>query len=204
MATQLPTLVGTNCIYVQACCLLQGTPGKAVSTEPIVVKQRREGSTQYLRLLQTGEPVSHVHVDIAQKTYFGKTPPTATHRMADFRNALAQYTGCAIDLFFQATYITLASSLPPSGLILAGQNKVLTKFEGVEVELSGAELKLSNAPVDSIEWQTLGDGVFVKITFNRPASISDSYLFESLETTNEALNTFVLGKATPSRPWAGG
>jgi hypothetical protein len=200
MAVQIPALEGTHCIYVQACSLLKSTPGKSVSESTIITRYRREGGAQYLRLLQTGTPIAHVHVDIAQKAYFGSSFPTATHKITDFRKALTTYKGCDVDLYFRARYLVLAASLPPTGLILAGQNKVLTKFEGAEVELAGAELRLKNAPVDSIEWQVIDDVVFVDIIFYRPNSISDSYLSDSLEITHEALNVFVLGKAKPPRP----
>ncbi len=200
MAIQLPTLVGTNCIYVQACSELKGTSGKAAPQETIVARNRRKEGVQYLRLLQTGKPVSHVHVDLAQKAYFGNLSPHVSHKMIDFSKSLAAYAGSETKLYFRARYVTPAVSLPQSGLILAGQNKVLTKFEGANVELSGAVLKLSNATVDWIEWKVTGDTVSVDISFWRPASISASYISDSLETTNEAFNTFVLGKATATRP----
>ena len=198
MAIQLPTLVGTNCLYVQACSRLKGTPPAEAPSKPstLITRVRREGGNQYVRLLRTGDPISHVHVDLAQKTYFsGGVPPSITHKITDFQKAMAVFRGCEVDLYFRARYATPAPSLPLSGLILAGKNKVLTKFEEAEVELAGAQLKLTNAPVDWIEWQVVSDVAFVDLIFTHPATLKDSYITDSLEKTHAAFKTFVLGKS---------
>jgi len=202
MAIQLPTLVGTNCLYVQACSQLKGaTPANAPSKpSTLITRVRREGNNQYVRLLQTGDPISHIHVDLAQKTYFsGGALPRPAHKAADFQKAIAVFHGCEIDLYFRAMYVAPAASLPVSGLILAGKNRVLTKFEDAEIELSGAQLKLTNAPVDAIDWQVVSDVVFVDLIFASPATLDDTYITDSLEKTHAAFKTFVLGKGAAPR-----
>lgn len=197
MAILLPTLVDISCGYVQACGRTIGTGVQASPKTPgevLIARYRKQQFTNYLRLIQTGTPVAHVHVDLANRAYFGGRPPKTTHKKADFDKALEAYLGCKIDLYFRAQFFVLRTSLPPDGLILAGHPKTTpSRFKGVR--LLGARYQLDSGPVDFIEWEALDEVIIVDIVLQRPSVISDTYLVDTLEVSYAAYQSFVLSNS---------
>lgn len=149
----------------------------------------------YIRLSLTGDPTVHVHVDIARREYFVKSPPIVTHKRRDILQALAAYSNEPLHLTVSASFLVLVSDLPTDGLIQIGPTRSVA---GAKISLTGARLSLENASIDLIDWQRYGDAMFIHLTFDRDGVLTDDYLNEALNSATKALGTYVFASA-PSR-----
>jgi hypothetical protein len=204
MAITLPDLSGTTCLYLQTCGFLLKHRGKKVRkaspeyTTLIARYRSATGLLTYIRLVLSGDPIAHVHVDIARKEYFLGSVPPSTHKRKDILQTLALYRGEKLDLFVNASFVVLASALPAEGLILTGAPKLKFK-DDEEIALTGARLSLKNATIDYIDWRSYDDFFSVDLSVNREEVLTDAYISEAFDNAKRAFKTYVLGTAPPSK-----
>lgn len=194
MTFGLPAIAGTPCVSLMACGRLQD-PVKRQVKPTMVARYRAEKGTHYLRLLQSGSPVSHVHIDIASKTSFGDKPPETNSKRSEIEGAIARYYGYKAEVFFRATYVLPRERLPAGSIVLVGEpNRVVTKVDEVEVELVGANMAIRGSTIDEIDWLVVKDGVRIDVAFEKAVEISDRYILDLLRTANDGFNGLVLRK----------
>jgi hypothetical protein len=194
MTFGLPAIAGTPCVSLTACGRLEDPVKRKV--QPIMAaRYRAEKGTHYLRLLQSGSPVSHVHIDIASKTYFGDTPPEMNSKRSEIEGAIARYYGYKAKVLFRAAYVLPRERLPAGSIVLVGEpNRVVTKVDDVEVELVGANMAIRGSAIEEIDWLVVKGGVLIDLAFEKVVEISERYILDLLRTANDGFTSLVLRK----------
>lgn len=197
MAIELPQFEGTFCQMVSVCSRISSEFSGQLPQEDIEITAAYSASQgrALARLLWNREHGRHLHLDFALRSAFGKTAPKATGRLGDYREKLSAFNGAPAQVYLHGYYTIPLSSLPPSGgLIFTGQSGIKLKVGKSEIELTGASLTFRNADIDKLRWDFWNDLVVLDVYADRPMTISDDYLRDSLRLLDRSISNYVLGR----------
>lgn len=99
-----------------------------------------------------GKKADRLHIDYVRSSEFKKWKIDVEGvSMESMQNDLGKLTGQRISGTFMGRYVVPISSIPPSGIIAFLSFE--TKSGKMSMSMTGAELAISGAPVDSLSWK---------------------------------------------------
>jgi hypothetical protein len=203
MAIELPSFEDTHCEMLVVCSRVVLPPSVSLPAEEIAAISRYKipsGSAFIKIFLDHGETTDHLHIEIARRSIFGKTPPTPNLPAKGLKRLLRQFQGLRVKAKIRAyCAVPLTSLSPISGIIFAGSNAVKLRANKTEIELTGAQLTFREAEIDRLRWELVKDEVLIELDVVRDDIIDTNYLAGALEVTRKALATYVLGKKSDDK-----
>lgn len=148
-----------------------------------------------------GHSGKHFHLDITKREFVDKKSLAAATLSVDkIQNKFSKLIGKEIEVYLTGMFEVEIDALPENGIIKSLFFK--TQLGPVEIKLKGAQLSIKGAPATEINWLALSDGKSIGVTIeaeNFKTSIGEDYLTNALNTLENALKVFILGR-TPNEP----
>ena len=146
----------------------------------------------------------HFHLDITKREFVGKTSLAAATLSVDkIQHKISKLIGNEIEVDLTGMFEIEINALPENGIIKSLLFK--TQLGSVEIKLRGVQFSIKGSPATEIMWMALSDGKTIGVTVeaeNFKTSITENYLTDALNTLENALNVFILGKTSnePKKP----
>jgi hypothetical protein len=148
-----------------------------------------------------GSTGKHFHLDITKREFVSKKSLAQTSVSVDkIQHKFSKLIGEQIEVDLNGMFEVEINALPENGIIKSLLFK--TQLGSVEIKLQGAQLSIKGSPATEINWMALSDGKHIGVTIeaeNVKTTIGENYLTDALNTLENALNVFILGK-TPNEP----
>jgi hypothetical protein len=204
MPILVPDLASFGCSYFTACGTLKAVDGAVDQIlgrqrETMIVSHAAPSGQQWLRVLAYASEDQHLHIDLADRSYFTKEPPGNPSPFLDFENLMQRLAGKEIGTQSVAFFSVPISDLPATGLIrlLMTENK----SDKVSIKMTAATLSFTGAPLSELEWSTeSADKVRVRLAYDEDTVIDDSYLVRLLAKSRKLFDSQVLKKADDATP----
>lgn len=196
MSVRLPTFEDSHCQLMTAC-------GEIVSQDAQLLKwlkkqksldarYRGAGRSAYVHAGFGGSSGRHVHIDVAPREFFRRSPPKTKNSIAEVRKVLAKTEGHQINVHVDGLYVVQESNC--SAIIQATRLKIQ---EGdVSIATTGGRLAVEGAPIYQIVWRLRKnrDEVEIRLRARTSSIIGPSYLEDCFALLESAFQAFVLGE----------
>jgi len=199
MAIRFPSLADTQCKSLTVCGELLTDDTATLQwlrhQKTMQARYGRAGETGYVRIVFAGGRARgrHFHVDVAQREYFGKSPPALTHKIADVRKAFEHLSEEKIRVGIEGVYYVAREQLPdPLHAIFAAGGEMHSGE--VSVRLTGATFAMSGAPIREIKlWTREQQDEIGLVLSNIETSlvINDTYLEDCLQIVDALFSAFL-------------
>ena len=202
MLIKLPYIKNLHCVRLVAC-------GEIKTTDRALIKWLKTekdaacdlNNESIITVSLGGRTGKHCHIDITNRKFVDKKSLAPATLSADkIQHKISKLIGIEIEVNLAGMFEVEINSLPENGIIKSLFFK--TQLGQVEINLMGAQLSIKGAPATEINWLALRDGKNIGVTIeaeNFKTSISEDYLTNALNTLENALKVFILGK-TPNEP----
>jgi hypothetical protein len=201
MAIALPSFDNTSCQMVGMCSFIKESPSSSLPSENIELfssykSHSGKDARAFARLVWDPE-IKHLHVDVALRAWFGKTPPRADANIATLRETLGQFEGATVAAHQHGTFVIPLSALPSTGgLIFVGNDGMRLSTGKTEIDLTGATLTFRRSHIRKIRWELVEDkGVSLVIDAERRSlPVSKTCLTDTLKVLESAVATYITRK----------
>jgi hypothetical protein len=205
MPITLPDIKKSRCVRFVACGEIKTTDRTLMKW----LKMEKDGggdlNKEAIITIGLGDRTGkHFHLDITKREFVDKkTLASATLSVEKIQSKISKLFGKEIESDLTGMFEVEISALPENGIIKSLLFK--TQFGPVEIKLQGAQLSIKGSPATEIKWLALSDGKHIGVTVeaeNFKTTIGDNYLTDALNTLENALNIFILGKTSnePNKP----
>lgn len=205
MPITLPDIKLSRCVRLVACGEItteDQTLIKWLKTEKDGAADLNKGSIITVGLGErTGK---HFHIDITKREFADKKSLSeATASLDKIQRKCSKLIGEKIEVDLTGMFEVEINNLPENGIIKSLLFK--TQLGSVEIKLEGARLSIKGSPATEINWVALSDRKHIGVTIeaeNFKTTIDENYLTNALNTLENALNVFILGKTSnePKKP----
>jgi hypothetical protein len=202
MELVLPDLSKSSCLSIRMCGEIVSSLNKDLmrwlkDAERFAAKFKQGEEVYFLGLILGGRSGKHVHIDIFHQAFAPETIKSKYVKLQQIFETLDRLSGLTIKRGVEGLFPVELKDLPKGGII--DSLFIETKAGNMSVKVKGADLAITGAPVNEISWFALEDedtiGVRLEAVQNN-ATLSESYLTSALETLEQALNIFVLGRTS--------
>lgn len=204
MPITLPDIKSSRCVRLVACGEIK------TEDKPLIkwLKSEKDGAVDFKESIITvglGDRTGkHFHLDITKREFVDKKSlAAATLSVDEIQHKISTLIGKEIEVDLAAMFEVEINALPENGIIKSLLFK--TQLGSVEIKLQGAQLSIKGSPATEINWMALSDGKHIGVTIeaeNFKTTIAENYLTDALNTLENALNVFILGKTSnePKKP----
>jgi hypothetical protein len=205
MPITLPDIKLSHCIRLVACGEIKTDDAALLNW----LKTEKDGyanlNKESILTLGLGDRTGkHFHLDITEREFVDEKSITeAALSVDEIQHKISNLIGKEIEVDLAAMFEVEINALPENGIIKSLLFK--TQLGSVEIKLKGAQLSIKGSPATEINWLALSDGKHIGVTIeaeNFKTIISENYLTDALNTLENALNVFILGKTSnePKKP----
>jgi len=199
MPITLPDIKSFRCVRLVACGEIKTDDPKLIkwlkSEKDIAAELNKEAIITVGLGDHTGK---HFHLDITKREFVDKKLiAEATASLDQIQNKFPKLIGKDIEVDLLGMFEIKIDALPENGIIKSLLFK--TQLGPVQIKLEGAKLSIKGSPATEINWLALSDGKHIGVTIeaeNFKTTIGENYLTDALNTLENALKVFILGKTS--------
>lgn len=199
MPITLPDIKKSSCVRLVACGEIK-TADRAVM-KWLKTEKGGAGDLDKKSIITIGlgdHTGKHFHLDITKREFVGKkTLASATLSVDKIQGIFSKLIGKEIEVDLTGMFKVEINALPENGIIKSLLFK--TQLGSVEIKLEGAQFSIKGSPATGINWLALSDGKHIGVTIeaeNFKTTIGENYLTDALNTLENTLNVFLLGKTS--------
>lgn len=199
MPITLPDIKNSRCVRLVACGEIKTQDRSLIKW----LKTEKDGAADLNKesIITVGlgdRTGKHFHLDITKREFVGKKSlAEATTSVDKIQHKFSKLIGEKIKVDLTGMFEVEIDALPENGIIKSLLFK--TQLGSVEIKLEGAQLSIKGSPATEINWLALSDGKHIGVTIeaeNFKTTIGENYLTDALNTLENTLNVFILGKTS--------
>lgn len=201
MSIELPCFDKGYCIALTVCgqLKLSNHPQKKKHKNEVerIARYRTKKGMAFFRACHTGKKGEHLHVDCVLSSFFrGDFKPKPTHKKTEVLEVINNLLTTEIESNIEACFDVPFLKIPGNSMIrlLSGDQKSVD----MSLRLTTAELTLTGAPLDKIQWSILKtktkDLVHIMMQGNTTLTLSETYLSECYDWINKQFYSFIFGR----------